>query len=440
MEGLTSPRVHLLGYTGLMIAAAGAVDDLILAAGRGTWIVASQLALVVVMCVCLARGRRGMVPAVGVGALSSALSLISLDGAATWLSWLLLAMGLGVLGTWPHLAAGAGLFGLWVVGLAWVGSPFLTGGAWLFLVPVAFSLGLGLVIGHLVRGLDASRAALARVEAESAEKRAAERLLVARELHHGVARNLVLAGVQAAVLARDHPESAPTASLISQACREATADVGRLIGLLTAATGQEDAPDPTNPDVGLKDLDTVLDTQVQHLRSAGHHVEVTCTARNLPPAIVDTANRILEEAATNIVRHSGGASRCEVAVTATDQHLEVRVANTLTGDARRAIPSTRLGLAALDERVRLLHGEFSAGPAPGGRWMLSARVPLYSMFDAPPPVSSGLTPEETAELIAELRRPGVRPPPTEEVEHDRAEDTEATGRPGATDRRDAAAR
>lgn len=183
----------------------------------------------------------------------------------------------------------------------------------------------------------------------------------------------------------------PTATTIEGVCREATADLGRLIGILTADVPEQGSvPDRTDPDVGRKDLGDVVDAQARHLRASGHDVEVTCTARDVPPAIVDTAGRILEEAVANVIRHAGGGSRCEIAVTTSSQHLDVRVVNTVADTAGGATSSTHLGLVSLAERVRLLKGMFSAGPEPDGRWVLSAHVPCVrlSMAVYPSPPSS----------------------------------------------------
>ncbi|MFE2560150.1 histidine kinase [Streptomyces sp. NPDC059352] len=102
----------------------------------------------------------------------------------------------------------------------------------------------------------------------------------------------------------------------------------------------------------------------------------------LPPDIDLSAFRLVQESVTNVVRHSG-ADACTVTV---DQRDPDAVALTVedpgpTPGRERERPGggSGYGLVGMRERVGLLHGEFTAGPRPGGGFRVTARLPLPTL-------------------------------------------------------------
>jgi signal transduction histidine kinase len=91
--------------------------------------------------------------------------------------------------------------------------------------------------------------------------------------------------------------------------------------------------------------------------------------------------RIVQEALSNIRSHSG-ATHVRVALEATDEGLELRVADNGRGFDLRATAAAaarrgRLGIVGMNERVRLLGGVFSIESVPGVGTTVSASIPAW---------------------------------------------------------------
>jgi signal transduction histidine kinase len=83
--------------------------------------------------------------------------------------------------------------------------------------------------------------------------------------------------------------------------------------------------------------------------------------------------RVVQEALTNCVRHAS-ASRIEVSVAATDEGLDVKVADNGVGfDVQRR--ATGLGLRGIEERVRELNGSMTIGGIAGRGTTLRVHLP-----------------------------------------------------------------
>jgi len=84
----------------------------------------------------------------------------------------------------------------------------------------------------------------------------------------------------------------------------------------------------------------------------------------------------VQEALTNSLRHSG-ASRAEVVVTYDASELGLQVHDHGSNGVRPTVGgSGGHGLVGIRERVKLFDGDLDAGPAPGGGFLVRARLPL----------------------------------------------------------------
>jgi signal transduction histidine kinase len=214
-----------------------------------------------------------------------------------------------------------------------------------------------------------------RTELEQARRAVLEeRARIARELHDVVAHHMSLIAVRAETapyrLAGMPEPVREEFSSLSGAAREALADMRRLLGVLRNYQPAERAPQPQ-----LADLPALVETA----RQAGVPVELSAAPalRPVPAGVGVCAYRIVQESLSNAGRHAPGA-----AVTVSVAHgtgaVVLRVANGPGGAAGPAGSGhgPGQGLAGMQERVALLGGWLSAGPAPDGGFVVSAVLPL----------------------------------------------------------------
>ncbi|RCH70790.1 sensor histidine kinase [Streptomyces sp. SDr-06] len=211
----------------------------------------------------------------------------------------------------------------------------------------------------------AGRAAAAKRRADE------ERLRIARELHDVLAHSISVINVQAGVglaLLDSDPEQARTAlTTIKSASKEALGEVRQVLETLRAR-GEA----PRSPAPGLDRLPEL----VEQAASAGLTVETTTTGRRgtLPPGTDLAAFRIVQEALTNVVRHSAArTARVEVAYERGALVLRVDDEGPASGGDAGGSGN---GLIGMRERAAALGGTIDAGPVPAGGFRVTARLPL----------------------------------------------------------------
>ena len=230
-------------------------------------------------------------------------------------------------------------------------------------------------IGSRLRAQHSLATQTERVEAERARRAVLEeRTRIARELHDVVAHHMSLIAVRAETAPyrlTGLPESAQAEfSSLSEVAREALAEMRRLLGVL-----RDDQPAALAPQPRLADLPALVDAA----RRAGAPVEFSApTALGQVPAGVGVcAYRIVQESLSNASQHAPGAP-ITVSVDHDRGAVLLRVAN--GPGAHPAPPGNQHrpghGLTGMHERVALLGGSLTAGPAPGGGFVVSAVLPL----------------------------------------------------------------
>jgi signal transduction histidine kinase len=114
-------------------------------------------------------------------------------------------------------------------------------------------------------------------------------------------------------------------------------------------------------------------------------LDVALPDHRLANEIETTAYRLVQEALTNIARHSG-ATAAVITVTADEQALQVEVSDRGRGfDTAAALAKhTSLGLAGLTERVQLAGGALEIFSQPGQGTRLHAEFPLTAPVAVPP--------------------------------------------------------
>ncbi|WP_037680857.1 sensor histidine kinase [Streptomyces albus] len=261
--------------------------------------------------------------------------------------------------------------------------------------PVGTSAELSVALTAVVAWLLGDAAHQSREHADRARAQAAEqaitaeRLRIARELHDMVAHSIGIIALQAGAAKRvieTQPAGAREAlAAIETSGRETLSGLRRMLGALRQSGpgsggpgGPARVPQP-GPGLGLADVGLGL-ADVGRLAAAttaaGVRVDVEWRGEPgpLPPEIDRSAYRIVQEAVTNVVRHAGTGS-CRVTVGRAPDGLSIEVTDDGAGRPGEA-GGTGWGLTGMRERVRLLDGEFAAGPRPGGGFRVAARLPV----------------------------------------------------------------
>jgi signal transduction histidine kinase len=96
--------------------------------------------------------------------------------------------------------------------------------------------------------------------------------------------------------------------------------------------------------------------------------------RSLPAGVDAAAYRIIQEALTNAVRHSGG-SAATVRLRHYTERVEILVEDDGRGSVAAGAGASGNGLVGMAERARALGGTLDAGPRPGGGFRVLARIP-----------------------------------------------------------------
>jgi signal transduction histidine kinase len=232
-----------------------------------------------------------------------------------------------------------------------VGDPSLA-------LPTVLLLVLGLVGGLLV----ALRRAHA--EADRRELLSAERLRIARDLHdsvgHGIGAITVQAGAgRMAVAAGADEEATRALQAIEEAARSVLREVRWTVAQLRDGSGR-------------RHLGEVSEL-VLSARRSGLDVDFRPDGDldSAEPDVAEVAYRVVQEALTNVVRHSDARSVQVSVVVWDDVELTIHDAGSPSPPSAEA----GSGLGGMHERVGALGGSVRAGPDPAGGWSVTARLP-----------------------------------------------------------------
>ena len=260
-------------------------------------------------------------------------------------------------------------------------NPFdnATGGAVIVLPVLMAAVCLG---GIAVSNRSAFVASIqARADDEARRRIDEERLRIARELHDVVAHTMSTINVQASAAAtvlNDRPDAAAAAL---QAIRTASKNGLRELRAILNVLRQADDADPTAPVPGLAQLDALIAGATQ--AGLPTTLAVTGEAAPLPGGVDLAAYRIIQESLTNAIRHAGPA-KATVTLTYRDGHLLIEVTDTGRGVLSPAAtdvsganqPLTGHGLVGMRERAAAAGGTLQAGPASGGGFAVTAKLPV----------------------------------------------------------------
>jgi signal transduction histidine kinase len=196
---------------------------------------------------------------------------------------------------------------------------------------------------------------------------AAERTRIARELHDIVSHSLsvvITLADAAAVVSRSDPDREVMGE-VSQAGRQALKDMRAMLGVLRT----DDRPADLAPQPGVPELSALL----ERVRATGLAVDLDIDGAPFPlgAAAGLTIYRIAQEALTNTIRHAA-ARHARVTLRYDSPVVELCVTDDGTAPAPDGHGTGGHGIDGMRERAALHGGSLSAGPAPGGGWLVSA--------------------------------------------------------------------
>jgi signal transduction histidine kinase len=195
-----------------------------------------------------------------------------------------------------------------------------------------------------------------------------ERLRMAQDLHDGVGHGLAViamqAGVALHVLDRDPAKARESLLAIRDTSRESLDALRAELTRLSAEPGTG----PRTVRNGLDDLPAL----VNRVRAGGLDVDLRSDTSEVPEEVGAAAYLVVQEALTNVLRHSGAAAARVVVAQGSGA-----VVVTVSDDGQGGDVTEGLGIGSMRSRVERLGGALTVGPAgPGARgFEVRAEIP-----------------------------------------------------------------
>lgn len=272
----------------------------------------------------------------------------------------------------------------WAAGIllmAYAESVFPGGGFGEFLFTALIQTGVwtgAFVLARRIRHASALEADLASAQAEREERArhavAEERARIARELHDVIAHNLTVAIIQMTAARGEIPADAESNELMRHldaadvSCRRALGEMRRLLGVVSAEEGEL----ALVPAPGLALVSDLVDA----VREAGLPLEFRVEGHpyQVAEGVDLAAYRIVQEALTNALKHSGQATNLTLRYD--ENAIVIEVVDTGSSSAKRGTEGAGRGLVGMRERATLYGGALKAGPKDGGGFQVVATLPL----------------------------------------------------------------
>lgn len=209
----------------------------------------------------------------------------------------------------------------------------------------------------------------------------AERLRIARDLHDAIGHSIAVVALHSNVareaIGRDDAAAARAVSQVQNTASATLRDLRATVHLLRSPLREDSPAQPTGL-VGLEGL-------ARTARTVGIDMSLRLEVDpdRVPTAIDVTAFRIVQEAVTNTIRHSG-ARHGTITARRVGDDLQIEVIDDGSGPEPAKDPSESLvlsgpegqGLVGMHERAALLGGTVASGPLTGGGFFVRAQLPL----------------------------------------------------------------
>jgi len=200
-----------------------------------------------------------------------------------------------------------------------------------------------------------------------------ERTRIGRDLHDDVVQRLALLAIELGAVQQDVPDSAS----------ELRTRIGKLQNETTRITNDVQSLSHELHSSKLDYLGIVGAARSFCKEFSKHQkVKIDFQSHDLPTALPTELSlslfRVLQEALRNAKKHSG-VKRFEVRLWGSTEEVHLTIGDLGVGfDTGTAMKSTGIGLASMQERLRLVDGELSINSQPKGGTTIHARVPFGS--------------------------------------------------------------
>lgn len=219
--------------------------------------------------------------------------------------------------------------------------------------------------------LKAARATLSNLNRRLIEAQEQERSRVARELHDDVCQRMAavsmgLGGLMNLVVKGD-TKAVERVQELGQEVQALVGDVNKISHQLHSSILEP---------LGLASAAQTLCKEM----SMRHNVAVEFVDEDVPPTLPDgvalNVFRVLQEALSNAVKHSG-SPRYDVTIRGGHDQLQLDVSDHGRGfDPAAALAMSGLGLVSMQERLRFMNGEVTIESSPGKGTTVRATIPL----------------------------------------------------------------
>lgn len=225
-----------------------------------------------------------------------------------------------------------------------------------------------------VADLRTARSSLSQLSGRLMEAQEQERARLARELHDDVGQKMSFLAMDVARLREALTDDTEAAQDQALALQDDVISLGRDIQGISHRLHSSK--------IQVLGLRAAAESFCKDL-SSRHDLKVEFLHENVPSSVPDRIAiglfRVLQEALSNIVKHSG-ARECRVMLRGTDNELQLEVIDNGRGfDRGAAVTGQGLGLISMQERLNLLDGSVNISSAPGVGTTVLACAPLQSV-------------------------------------------------------------
>ena len=228
-----------------------------------------------------------------------------------------------------------------------------------------------------------NRQDLERLSARLVDAQEQERRSLARELHDEVGQALTAIKMEVGVAMRASSDARVRSSLDeARSIAETTLQSVRDLSQLLHPSMLDDFGLPETLAAYLRNFSKRTGIRTQLTHDGLQH--------RLPSDVEVCVYRIVQEALTNVARHSGAAS-CSVSVVRTSSQVQFAIEDQgrgLTAAARMSEPRRGLGLIGMRERAQALAGRFAIENRPEGGTRVSVTLPVPAASESREPPTS----------------------------------------------------